>query len=149
MHLLVEADPELAAAARRNAEDRGVSAAVRTADAGLPTSFDDHAPAAIFMLCGVFGNISDADIEHTIDALPTYLSAGALVIWTRGDHETDGKTATLSASERVRRTFNRYGYDEVDFTRPDDADFRVGMHRWPGATTETQPTNEPLFRFLW
>jgi len=147
--LLVELDPALAEAARRDSRDRRVPVLVRTADAGLATSFSDHAPASIFMLCGIFGNISDVDIDHTIGALPAYLEPGALVIWTRGDHETDGKTAALSASERVRRTFADHGYEEIDFTRPDDAIYRVGMHRWPGGAAAAQPTPERLFRFLW
>lgn len=147
--LLVEIDPGLADAARRSVENGKGSVLVRTADAGLPASFSDHVPASILMLCGIFGNISDADIDHTIGALPAYLEPDALVIWTRGDHETDGKTAALSASERVRRTFADHGYDEIDFTRPDDAVFRVGMHRWPGTATSAEPTDEPLFRFLW
>jgi hypothetical protein len=147
--LLVELDPALADAARRDGQDKRVPVLIRTADAGLPTSFSDHAPASIFMLCGIFGNISDADIDHTIGALAAYLEPGALVIWTRGDHETDGKTAALSASERVRRTFVDHGYEEVDFTRPDDATYRVGMHRWSSGPATARPTTERLFRFLW
>lgn len=147
--LLVELDPQLAEGARTRARDHGVAVTIRTADAGLPDSFDDYTPATIFMLCGIFGNISDADIEQTITVLPSYLAPGAQVIWTRGDHETGDKTATIPPSERVRRVFADTGYEEVDFTRPDDTFFRVGVHRWPGATRPIQPAREPMFRFLW
>ena len=40
-------------------------------------------PADLLLVCGVFGNISDGDIEHTIGVLPTLCSPGAWVIWTR------------------------------------------------------------------
>ncbi len=35
------------------------------------------------MLCGIFGNVSAADIERTVMAAPGLCSAGATVIWTR------------------------------------------------------------------
>ncbi len=35
------------------------------------------------LVCGVFGNISDNDIERTIAYLPTLCAPGAWVIWTR------------------------------------------------------------------
>jgi hypothetical protein len=146
--LLVELDPVLADGARSRARGHDLDITVRTADAGDPANFDGFAPASIFLLCGIFGNISDADIDQTIRALPSYLSQDAVVIWTRGDHEVDGRTTELPASERVRQMFTDADFREIDFTRPDDTFFRVGMHRWPHPTGLVQ-ARQRLFTFLW
>lgn len=147
--LLVELDPWLAEAARDRGTEHGVPVTVRTVDAGLPSSFSDHVPASIFLLCGVFGNISDDDIADTIQAMPALLAQNGVVVWTRGDHEVDGKTSAVAPSERVRRSFIDAGFTEVEFTSPSDAAFRVGMHRWPHPTEPPVPEDQRLFSFLW
>lgn len=147
--LLVELDPLLAQAARDRAAEHDVPVTVRTLDAGLPSSFVDHAPASILLLCGIFGNVSDADIAGTIRAVPSFLTQDAVVIWTRGDHEVDGKVSTVVPSERVRRSFIDAGFTEVGFTSPDNEAFRVGMHRWPHPTGPSLARDQRLFRFLW
>lgn len=145
--VLVELDPVLAEAARHRAAEHGVPVTVRTLDAGLPSSFADHAPASVFLLCGIFGNVSDADIGRTIRAMPSFLAKDAVVVWTRGDHEVDGKTSTVVPSERVRRSFMDAGFTELDFTSPDNAVFRVGMHRWPHPTGPLLLGDQRLFSF--
>lgn len=146
--VLVELDPVLAQAARDRAAEHGVPVTVRTLDAGLPSSFVDHAPASILLLCGIFGNVSDADIAGTIRAVPSFLTQDAVVIWTRGDHEVDGNTSAVVPSERVRRSFVDAGFTELGFTRPSDAAFRVGMHQWPHPTAPSMPEDQRLFSFL-
>lgn len=147
--VLVELDPTLADAARHRAAERDVPVTVRNVNAGLSSSFADHAPASVLLLCGIFGNISDADIDRTIRAVPSFLAQDAVVIWTRGDHEVDGRTAAVVPSERVRRSFIDTGFTEPDFARPDDAVFRVGMHRWPHPTGSSAAGDQRLFSFLW
>ena len=79
---LVELDPRLAGHARDRA--RGWSGIeVRTADAGDHEVYADLPPADLVLLCGVLGNISDADVEHTIAMLPALCAPDARVIWTR------------------------------------------------------------------
>lgn len=147
--LLVELDPMLAEAARERAVEHGVHVSVRTADAGLASSFADHAPALILLLCGIFGNVSDADVAGTIRTVPSFLVQDGVVIWTRGDHEVDGRISSVPPSERVRRSFIDAGFTELGFTRPEDAAFRVGMHRWPHPTGPSVPEAQRLFSFLW
>lgn len=147
--LLVESDPDLARDARDRAIDHEVAISVRTAGAGVPASFADHAPASVLLLCGIFGNIPDVDIERTIRALPSYLGQDALVIWTRGDHEVDDVTRAVSPSERARWMFANAGFEQMHFTAPADAAFRVGMHRWPHPTGTAWPDDRRLFTFLW
>src|SRR5258708_19145008 len=77
---LVELDPDLAATARSHAP-AGVE--VLCADAGRTSSYAGAGPADLVLVCGVFGNITDADMMHTIDLLPTLGAEGATVIRTR------------------------------------------------------------------
>jgi hypothetical protein len=141
--LLVELDPELADRARSWAERLGLAdVLVRTADAGRPASYVELAPAHIVLACGVFGNIGDADVRRTVDALPGLLRPAGRVIWTRGS----GPAGT-DASQPIRRLFADRGFTELDFTAPDDAKFRVGLHRLDCAPSRTDELPPELFRF--
>ena len=141
--LLVELDPELAGRAGAQATRCGLSEVqVVTGDAGRTASYVELTPAEVVLACGVFGNISDADVRRTIGALPGLLRPGGRVIWTRG-RGADG----LDASQPIRQLFAERGFTELDFTAPADAPFRVGLcrlDRLPAAITEL-PTE--LFRF--
>jgi hypothetical protein len=116
---LVELDPPLAAIARDNAP---ASIEVLCIDAGSTTAYEGTAPADLLLVCGVFGNITDADIEGTIRALPSLCAPGATVIWTRHRRPPD-----MSIS--VREWFAAAGFKEVDFIGRDGFLFGVGMHR--------------------
>jgi hypothetical protein len=81
---LVELDPDNAAEARRLAADAGLDRVeVVTADASVTTAYEGAVPADLVLACGVFGNITDADIDRTIGYLPTFCAPGATLIWTR------------------------------------------------------------------
>jgi hypothetical protein len=127
--LLVELDPVLARRAWETADDLGLSGVeIRTADAGQAGTYLDVRPAHILLACGVFGNVGDDDVRRTVAALPTLLAAGGVVIWTRARRD-DGS----DPSQWVRALFAEHGFTELSFTCPDDARFRVGMHRLAGA----------------
>jgi hypothetical protein len=132
--VLVELDPELAESARRTARDLGLPRVeVRTADAGTTDSYRGAGPADVLLACGVFGNVTDADLATTVSTLPSLLASGGRVIWTRGRRVPRDPTGyDGDPSGLVRAVFAGAGFEEVDFVRPDDADFRVGVHRWPG-----------------
>jgi len=143
--VLVELDPVLADRARAGAPP-GIE--VRTADAGTTASYADACPADVVLACGIFGNISDADIARTVATLPTLLTSGGHVIWTRGNRVPLDPTAyDGDPSELVRTLFAGAGFEEVAFVRPDDAGFRVGVHRWPGPDGSPQP-DARLFAFV-
>lgn len=131
--VLVELDPELAQAARSAAHDLGLHRVeVRTADAGTTSSYAGAVPADVLLVCGVFGNVVDDDIATTVATLPALLAPGGHVIWTRGSRvPQDPSGFDGDASELVRELLAETGFAEVAFVRPDDADFRVGVHRWP------------------
>ncbi|GID32968.1 hypothetical protein C8E87_1529 [Paractinoplanes brasiliensis] len=114
--VLVEWDPALADRARQSAPS-GVT--VVTGDAGITDPYASVAPAEVLLACGVFGNIPYADTCRTIEALPTLLTPGGTVVWTRAG----------SGAAEVRDAFARSGFEELAFSEPADARFRVGLHR--------------------
>lgn len=129
--LLVELDQELADAARRHTTElRLDDVVVRTTDAGCTSAYEGHVPADVLLACGVFGNITDADLVRTVSALPGLLASRGVVVWTRGaTAPLDPGSASGDPSDLVRGTFEAAGFEEVAFVRPDDASFRVGVHR--------------------
>ena len=146
--LLVELDPDLAAPRARTARS-GAGIEVRTADAGTTASYADACPADVFLACGVFGNITDADIARTVAALPSLLASGGHVIWTRGNVVPhDPTTYDGDPADLVRSLFAEAGFEEVSFVRPDDAGFRVGVHRWPGPGRRSLQPDVRLFDFV-
>jgi hypothetical protein len=134
---LVELDPDLADIARSNAPS---AIEVLCADAGAMSSYAGAVPAEIVLVCGVFGNVSDADMMHTIDELPSLCAPAATVIWTRHRRPPD-------ATPAVRRRFAASGFDEVGFHAPEGTMFSVGVHRLTGATQPFDPSGR-LFDFV-
>jgi hypothetical protein len=134
---LVELDPGLAGTARAGAPP-GI--AVREADAGTTASYAGAVPADLVLMCGVFGNITDADMMRTIDLASTLCAPGAHVIWTRHRRRPD-------ATPAVRQRFAENGFDEVEFHAPKGTAFGVGMHRL-AATPAAFAPDVQLFDFV-
>lgn len=86
---LVEFDPAIADVARRAAAEAGVADAfdVVTGDAADPANFADFVPAEVLLLCGIFGNVSEADIANTVARAAGLTARGGTVIWTRHRRE--------------------------------------------------------------
>jgi hypothetical protein len=120
--VLVEVDPGLAARAREAAGTLPARVEVRPADAGRSDAYADAVPADLVLLCGIFGNISDADVQATVQAAPQLCTAGAEVIWTRHHREPD-----LTPS--IRGWFAGAGFEEVSFIAPPETHWSVGVHR--------------------
>jgi hypothetical protein len=120
---LVELDSELAAAAGEAAETAGLEGLdVVVADAGLTDSYLGAVPADLVIVCGVFGNISDRDVETTVRAMPSLCRQGGTVIWTRHRYAPDLTPA-------IRRWFSEAGFVEQAFKSPGPDSFAVGAHR--------------------
>ena len=112
--LLVEADPGNAALAADRAAGAGLCAVeVRRADASLVSSFADALPADVLLLCGIFGNVGESDIERTARAASWLCAVGATVIWTRHRRPPD-------LTPRIRSWFTGSGFEEVAFDTPDN-----------------------------
>jgi hypothetical protein len=139
--VLVEADRDNALAARGLAAAAGLpQVEVREADASLVDSFADILPAGILLLCGIFGNVSDADIRRTALAAPALCSPGATVIWTRHRRPPD-------LTPRIRAWFAAGGFAEVAFDAMDTATLTgIGVGRLRRPATVPLP-DWPLFTF--
>ncbi len=121
--VLVEIDGGLAGRARAAAAGlAGVE--VRQGDAGDPRLFGDVLPVDLLLLCGIFGNVADADIKVTVDASPGLVAPGGTVVWTRGT----GADRHHDLRPTVRRWFTEAGLVEVAFDGAPER-FGVGVAR--------------------
>jgi hypothetical protein len=134
---VVELDPELARRARAALPDR---IEVECGDASTTASYIGAVPADLVLVCGVFGNIMEADITRTIRALPSLCAPGAVVVWTRHRRPPDGTVV-------ARDAFRAAGFDEVAFVAPDDFLFGVGVNRLAAEPAPFESGVE-MFRFV-
>jgi hypothetical protein len=142
--LLVELDPALVAFARDRAAAAGPGVAERIriveGDASRSQWYADDVPADIVLVCGVFGNISAADITRTIEAMRGFCAAGGHVVWTRHRRPPDLTTA-------IRSDFEAAGFTELAFDAPEDTVMGVGHHRLDGTPALFDP-DLVLFDFV-
>ena len=133
---LVELDPRNAAAARATAAAAGLhQVEVVTGDASLVAQYDDLTPAELVLACGIFGNITDADIERTIDHCTRLCAVGGTVVWTRHRREPD-------LVPQICRWFEERGFDRVWLSAP-DAGFGAAAHRYGGQARPLAPEPPP------
>ena len=141
---LIELDPALADAAASNLSSIGSHLVVRCGDAGDPHMFSDLLPADVLLLVGIFGNITDTDVQHLISHVPAICRQGATVIWTRHRREPD-----LTPS--ITQWFADAGCESSTFRSPGPGSFAVGKERYRNLTSRAQ-LPERLFTFredLW
>jgi hypothetical protein len=137
--VLVELDAELASSASERARAAEVTAQVIVGDAGRSTTWREHLPADLLMLCGIFGNISDADIRTTVTASPSMLTPGGAVIWTRGAF------GEVDLRPQIRQWFVEAGFEELGFeAEPHGYGVGVARIREP---VPASPVPEQLFTF--
>jgi hypothetical protein len=138
----VELDTALARRTADNLERASVRLDVRGADAGDVQSFSDLLPADLLLLVGIFGNISEADIERTISAVPTLCRPGATIVWTRHRRPPD-------LTPRIRAWFEQHGCTHLRFDAPEPVSWTVGAERLdhPPASRALTGTTR-LFTFL-
>ena len=120
--VLVEHDAGLAARARHAAAALSAKVEVRQADAASSDVYAHAVPADLVLLCGIFGNVSDADVRTTVEAAPQLCAPGAEVVWTRHREEPDLTPA-------IRDWFAGTGFEEVAFVAPEGQSWAVGVHR--------------------
>jgi hypothetical protein len=137
---LVELDPDLAARGRAHAAEVGLGVEVVNGDASTTSAYLGAVPADIVLMCGVFGNITDDDVQYTVQCLPTLCAPRATVIWTRGTFAPDLTPA-------IRDWFAANGFSEFAFVAIPDTTASVGANR---LTSEPQPflPDVSLFTFL-
>ncbi len=122
---LVELDPRSTAVAEESIRVAGLAGVeVVEGDAALVDHYQDLVPADVVLVCGVFGNIVDADIERTVDTCRQLTKSGGTVIWTRHRGEPD-------LVPTICRWFEEREFDRVWLSDP-EAGFGVGVHRLTG-----------------
>lgn len=135
---LVERDPRLVEAARQSAARSGLDQVeVVCGDAGIIASYAGAIPAHVVLVCGVFGNITDADVANTVATLPALCEPGAIVIWTRHRHSPDLTPA-------IRAWFEEAGFEEIAFDGPLELSVGVGAHRLVGEPRPIDASARPI-----
>jgi hypothetical protein len=137
---LVELDPELARRAQARKDDLGLTRLeIVVGDAGQADAYEGAVPADLVLMCGVFGNISDADIQRTASSVPMLAAPGATVIWTRHRGDPD-----LTPS--IRDWFRDAGCTDVAFDPVPDSPASVGVARFEGKHVPL--VDQTLFTFM-
>ena len=138
---LVELDERNVALARQAAQAAGLGGVeVLQADAGITDACAGAVPAQIVVACGIFGNITNGDIQATVAALPSLCAPGALVLWTRHRRPPD-----LTPS--IRSWFREAGFREEAFDISHDGFMSVGASRLRGEPAALVPSQR-LFTFV-
>lgn len=120
---LVELDRANASAARHRIATLGLPhLEVVEADAGSTDAGRGAVPADLVVACGIFGNITLADIEGTIAALPSLCAPGAAVLWTRHPREP-------GVLDAIGAAFDAAGFRLERLVVDDEQAFGVGLHR--------------------
>ncbi len=120
---LVELDPRLAERARLSAP---ASIEVLCSDAGTSDAYEGVTPVHLLLCCGVFGNITEADIQNTIEGWSMLCAPGATIIWTRHTREPD-------LTPQIRQWVRDAGFEELSFDTG-DAKYGVGAAKMIRAT---------------
>jgi len=120
---LVELDPANVAVAERYRREHSLAnVEIVVGDAGASDAYLGVVPSQLVLACGVFGNLSAADIEGTIAWLPALCDRAAHVIWTRHRREPD-------RTPWIRGLFADAGFREVVLAAPREWMFVVGTHQ--------------------
>lgn len=140
--VLVEKDRVLAGRARDTAASLALAGVeVVEGDAGERSTFSAYLPVDLLLLCGIFGNISRADVEATVAASPAMLRPGGFVVWTRGGPSGDrggGAAGEPDLRPWIRSLFTRAGFGEVAFDGEPES-HGVGLARFAGVSPAVDP----------
>ncbi|MEV6942006.1 class I SAM-dependent methyltransferase [Streptomyces sp. NPDC051172] len=138
---LVELDERNVTVARAAAHAAGLPGVeVLAGDASLTDHYAQLVPADLVLVCGVLGNLVDADVERTIDHLTQLCRPGGTVVWTRTRHFEPDLVPQICA-----------WLEERDFERLWVSDpslgYGVAAHRFVG---EPRPLNpgQRMFDFV-
>jgi len=137
---LVELNPVIAERAEVAVKAAAVALEVLRTDAGSTDAYLGVVPAEVVLVCGVFGNLSLADVERTIRLLPTLCAARATVVWTRTREVPDITPA-------IRGWFADSGFEEIAFDVVPDSMASVAVNRLAIEPAAFVP-GERIFRFV-
>ena len=132
---LLDSDERLTDRAR--ATSQGLDVVVHHVDGGDSANYVGAVPADLVLLCGIFGNVPDAEIRRLVQASPQFCRTGARVIWTRHTRPPDLTPA-------LRGWFRDAGFDEVAFIAPDDLTISVGVESYRGELSAAGSGRPPV-----
>jgi hypothetical protein len=122
---LVELDPRNADVARQAAQAAGLPGVeVVTGDAALTDNYAEMVPAYLVLACGVFGNMTDQDVERTVGYCTQLCAHGGTVLWTRGRWAPD-------LVPRICAWFDGRGFEQVWVSDPSTG-WGAAAHRFAG-----------------
>ncbi|WP_246456066.1 SAM-dependent methyltransferase [Nocardioides mesophilus] len=137
---LLEADPGIARRAAETVHALGpADIEVRCTDAGITTAYAGAVPADLVLLCGIFGNVADEDVQRTVAAAAQLCKTGARVIWTRHRRAPD-------LTPQIRAWFVEHHFAEEHFVAPQHGTYSVGVQRFLGDPEPLEPDRR-LFSF--
>lgn len=137
---LVELDPRNAAAARHLVAEAGLpDVSVVVGDAGVADAYAGMTPADLVLACGVFGNITEADIKRTIGWCTQLCATGGSVVWTR-------RRSAPDLVPRICRWFEEHEFELTWVSAPDQP-FGVGVHHFTGGQQPRAPGTR-MFSFV-
>jgi hypothetical protein len=132
---LVELDPRNTAVARRLAAEAGLplgdgpgTVGIVTGDASLTNQYADLAPADVVLACGMFGNMTDENVERAAGYCTQLCATGGTVIWTRG-RSLLAEPDAPDLVPQVCAWFERRGFDRVWLSGPEYQQC-CGAHRF-------------------
>jgi hypothetical protein len=137
---LVELDARNAELARRAGEGVGLgSLEVVVGDAALTRHYAGMVPAELVLACGVFGNVSDEDVERTLTHCASLCARGGTLIWTRHRKPPD-------LVPRICAWLGERGF-EPEWVSDPEAGFGVGVHRFTARPRPLAP-DARMFTFV-
>jgi len=123
---LVEKDPHNAAVARAAIAAAGLDGLeVVEGDAGSSDAYAGACPADVILVCGVLGNISDHEIEGTLQFLPRLCAPDAHIVWTRNPRPA-------AIIDKIEGWLVDAGFEPQQLVVPDAPRFGVGTARLVG-----------------
>jgi hypothetical protein len=138
---LVELDPRNVEIARALIADAGLAGLeVLEADAADTAAYVGAAPADVVLACGIFGNITDEEVERTIRFLPALCAPDAWTIWTRAPRGDD-------ILERIDGWFVDAGFESRAVVVGKNDIFGAGAAQYRGDAQPLDPTLH-LFDFF-
>jgi hypothetical protein len=124
--VLLELDAQNVALAQEQANAAGLTrVSAIEADASLTDAYAEYVPTDVLLVCGVFGNVSEADIRQIIGQLPHLCGLDATIIWTR-HLGVPGRLPDRTPT--IRGWFEEAGFRELAF-RTVGPVFGVGSHQ--------------------
>ena len=132
--VLVELDRRNIEAARTSATRTSLrQVEIIEGDAAISDVYAPAVPADLVLACGVFGNVTDVDLERTVRSLSMLCRPGASIIWTRHRLDTD-------LTPQIRRWFSESGFEELSFDAPENpGKSGIGTVQLVGAPLAFQP----------